>query len=80
MSLDPAQLAVSWALWRIGMIKYMFILSHFSSCFDENSTKKDADVFRVLCSGNTDEIVVRFNRRSLAIAASREATLLLRFS
>lgn len=43
--------AVSWALWRIGMIKYMFILSHFSSCFDENSTKKDADVFRVLLPG-----------------------------
>lgn len=35
------------------MIKYMFILSHFSSCFDENSTKKDADVFRVLLARET---------------------------
>ena len=38
--------AVSWALWRIGMIKYISILSHFNSCFDENLLKKECPLLR----------------------------------
>ena len=41
--------AVSWALWRIGMIKYISILSHFSSCFDENLLKKECPLLRASC-------------------------------